>query len=500
MAPPGSRQALLLFNQEYWQIDSLDISGGTTYGVFVTGDKGWLHHIYLKNLYVHDVYGGTFKSKDNGLVIVGPSSMDVFFDDILIDGVDAARTNQWAGILVGGGKFPYKEDAPLNTNVHIRNSTVHDVYGDGIVLFRDAHSSIRTSAAWETGMQPTQDVGTPNAIWTWTCSDCVVAGNEAYVTDSPGVDGGAYDIDWDNADNTVERNYAHDTQGYCIAVFAAGYVTSNSKVSGNLCIDNGLSPRLGATAGAIYIYTWNGGVLRNVRFEDNTVRWNPQVPGAAPVVSNASVDGPPVAFENNVVESTSPLIYRIDKPFASADNKFSINGEPLFTVGDLRAVTLERLQSAGMEARSSVKPLKAIARAPSAQADAGIDPVLDGDGLLADEPRQQLLLLRSFGGQYGRDRLGVTVHLPRSAESEAEDDALGDLEDVYPGVLQTRHDIEGDGPLAGGSLSIVLSDGKRILNVQGSFDVTTVGRAVRAYLGAPDYSHMQSLEQPEGHR
>ena len=237
VAGGNDRQALLLFNQEYWQIDSLDVSGGSTYGVFVSGDKGTLHHIALKNLIVHDVKGGAMKNKDNGLVVVGPSSGDVFFDDVLVDSVIARHTNQWAGILVGGGNFPYAADAPLNTHVTIRNSSVEDVYGDGIVLFRDSDSVIETSTAWETGMQATQTIGTPNAIWTWTCTDCVVRDNEAFLTDSPGVDGGAYDIDWDNTRNTVERNYAHDTQGYCIAVFAAGYVTRQSVVRDNLCID-----------------------------------------------------------------------------------------------------------------------------------------------------------------------------------------------------------------------------------------------------------------------
>jgi len=121
VATANDRQALLLFNQQYWQIDSLDISGGNTYGMFVTGDKGTLHHIYLKNLYVHDVVGGGLKNKDNGLVVVGPSSINVFFDDVLVDGVIAAHTNQWAGILIGGGNFPYAADAPLNTQVTKQN-------------------------------------------------------------------------------------------------------------------------------------------------------------------------------------------------------------------------------------------------------------------------------------------------------------------------------------------------------------------------------------------
>ena len=489
----------MLSNQEYWQIDSLDLSGGNTYGVFITGDKGTLHHLHLKNLYVHDVHGGALKNKDNGLVVVGPSGPAAVFDDVLVDGVDAAHTNQWSGILVGGGSFAFPEGAPLNRNVRILNSTVHDVYGDGIVLFRDAHSSIRTSAAWQTGMQPTQDIGTPNAIWTWTCNDCAVTGNEAYVTDSPGVDGGAYDIDWDNQNNAVERNYAHDTQGYCIAVFGAGYVTSNSRVRNNLCIDNSVSPRMAATEGAIEIYTWNEGALRGVEFAGNTILWNPRVPGAAAIVCNAKVDGPPIVFANNTIESTSQLIYHIDHPFASAGNTFKLNGSPLFTVGDKQAVTLDKLQSAGMEMRSLVKPLKAATPASSAQAIATIDPVLDSDDLLADGPRAQLLLLRSFGGQYSSDRFKITVHLPRKAPSQAEANALSDLEDVYPGALHYVRDVDPEaGALAAGRLHIVSNDGTHILDTDGVFDVTAMGLAIRTHLGPPDYSHMQPLEQPGG--
>src|SRR6185437_6584381 len=65
VAAPSDRQVLELFNREYWQIDSLDLSGASKYGVFVSGDKGTLHHIYHKNLYVHNVRGGELKNKDN---------------------------------------------------------------------------------------------------------------------------------------------------------------------------------------------------------------------------------------------------------------------------------------------------------------------------------------------------------------------------------------------------------------------------------------------------
>ncbi len=37
VAPRQSEEALRLFNQQYWDIDSLDLAGGNTYGVFISG-------------------------------------------------------------------------------------------------------------------------------------------------------------------------------------------------------------------------------------------------------------------------------------------------------------------------------------------------------------------------------------------------------------------------------------------------------------------------------
>jgi hypothetical protein len=496
VAPSTARQALLLFNQQYWQVDSLDISGGNTYGVFVSGDNGTLHHLYLRNLYVHDVYGGAFKNKDNGLVIVGPSSINVFFDGVLIEGVDAARTNQWAGILVGGGSFPYKDDAPRNTNVQIRNSTVHDVYGDGIVLFRDAHSSIRDSAAWLTGMEPTQDVGTPNAIWTWTCDDCTVAGNEAYLTDSPGVDGGAYDIDWNDRHNMVERNYAHDTQGYCIAVFGAGYVTSDSVVRGNLCIDNALSPRMSASEGAIQLSTWNGGTIRGLSIEGNEIRWNPPVPGAAAIVAPADVGGQPIVLNGNTIESTSPLIYKIKTPWQSSANTYILDGQPEFSIGGKSRQTLTALQAQGMEVNSHIALPAPPQREDSLRMDAFISLAFDPyDRLLSSDTRAQLVVLRDLAGEYSPRRLKMTVHLPAAPADDAISNTLRDLNDVYPDSLRLIRDgAPFDASISGCVIRLLSPAGRLLQEWRGFQDAAILGGAIRKRLGAPDYSHMQPLE------
>jgi hypothetical protein len=491
IAPSTARQAFLLFNQQYWQVDSLDIEGGNTYGLFVTGDRGILHHLYLKNLFVTSVRGGKFKNKDNGLVVVVPSSMNVFFDDVLLDGVDAAHTNQWAGILVGGGSFPYKDNAPRNTNVQIRNSTVHDVYGDGIVLFRDAHSSIRTSAAWETGMQPTEDVGTPNAIWTWTCDDCTVADNEAYLTDSPGVDGGAYDIDWNDQHNIVENNFGHDTQGYCIAVFGAGYVTSDSLVRNNLCIDNGLSPRMAASEGAIQLSTWNGGLIRGLKIEGNTIEWHPRVSTGDPIVAPADVDETPIVFTHNTVESSEPSIYNIKTPWQSSDNTYILNREPMFTIGE-QELSLADLQSQGFEKSSRASPRVESKSATALRIDAVLDLALDADGLLAPEPRAQLVVLRTLAGLYGASRLHIAIHLAGDSSSQGEANARDDLNAVHPGALQFVRDASAKPPSI--EIRLLAEDGRLLNEWSGFQNAATLGGTVRAYLGTPDFLYSPAPE------
>jgi hypothetical protein len=489
VASVSDRQAFSLYNQEYWLVDSLDISGGNTYGVFASGDRGTLHHVYLKNLLVHDVMGGEMKSKDNGLVVVGPSGADVVFEDVVIDGVIAEHSNQWAGILVGGGNYAWKPDAPLNNHVIVRNSQVRDVYGDGIVLFRDTDGLIETSVAFETGMQPTETIGTPNAIWTWTCTDCVVRDNEAFLTDSPGVDGGAYDIDWDNTRNTVERNYAHDTQGYCFAAFAAGYVTRESLIRDNLCIDNGLSPRLAALQGAVYLHTWNDGTLRGLRIEHNTFVWNPPVATAAAIVDDAGTGGEPIVFTGNRIDSSVPNFYRAGAEFKPSDNcyEYSGPGSPRFSIGERLGVSMDLLKSAGMESGTA---LNRIAMPMPGAASLSIDAILpidlDSDGLLTPALRAQWVVLRSLASQYSLS-LKVTVHFVRTSQSVAIQNAISDL-DAAGAVQIVEEDAEDRKP----SSTIRLFSAGHVLIRQwsGFHNAAVLGGVVRGLLGVPQFAAM----------
>lgn len=499
VAPAAAVEALRLFNQEYWDIDSLDISGGTTNGVFISGDHGVLHHIHLENLAVHDVMGGDMKHKESGLVVISPGSANQHFDDVLVDGVTAWNTNQWVGILVGGGDLGYPPESDWSTNAVIRNSAIHDVQGDGIVLFRIRGGKIENSVAWNTGMQNTESIGTPNAIWTWMCDGCTVENNEAYLTDSPGVDGGAYDIDYGNTDNSVIDNYAHDTQGYCVAVFGAGFVTRRSTVRGNLCIDNSRSPRMTKYQGAIFLLTWNNGSIDGLTIENNTIYWNPLED--APALLNEATIVPGVAvFRNNTIESTAPWLTTSNTSLAFAQNHYTYfgNGTPKWTWGTHQYSGLGELQKGPHQEQGSSLTDRPLQDTPQFQASrlghwrlaCDLPVSLDPDGMIADKTLQQLVVLRSFNRQYRASGLQINLTLTAQDAALLRSPALGqDLQDLDLGAISVR--MQTDAGISQ-QITLVAPDGHVSAQWKGFAGPVELGLALRKALGEPVYAQMET--------
>lgn len=323
----GAEAAIKLFDQEGWHVENLEAVGGNPYGVLVSGAKGRLRHFRLTNLVVRDVTGQV-RTKSSGLVaILAPPELHM--EDVVLDGITAFRTTQWAGIIVRGGSCESRI-----RDVVVRNCIVHHVYGDGIVLFQVENGLIETSAAWLTGLNPSAETGTPNGIWTWRCRNCVVRFTEGFLTDSPGVDGGVYDIDWGNENNVVEHNYAHDAQGYCVSVFGAqNEVTVNSVVRYNVCVNNGRSPKLARRQGDFYVTTWDGGALDGLVVHNNTFYWSPPDDVPAVKVESAEFRGSrPNVFRNNVIFSAVPSLVHAAAPLRFEQNVYWHPGaaEPLW--------------------------------------------------------------------------------------------------------------------------------------------------------------------------
>lgn len=514
IADASAEEALRLFDQQYWDIDSLDLEGGTTYGVFISGTKGVLHHIHLSNLWVHDVHGGPMKNKDNGLVMFSPGSVDQHFDDVLVDGVTAWNTNQWAGIMIGGGNLGYPPESAWNTNAVIRNSTVHDVQGDGIVLFRVHGGRIDSSVAWNTGMQITQTVGTPNAIWTWLCDDCTVEGNEAYLTDSPGVDGGAFDIDYGNTKNSVINNYGHDTQGYCVAIFGAGYVTRHSVVRGNLCINNGRSPRMANYQGAIFLLSWNGGSIDGLTMENNTVYWNPYE-NAPALLNEGNIKAGTAVFRNNTIYSTAPWMVDSNTSLSFAQNHYNYfgAGAPEWRYGTQRFRSLALIQNGPHQEVASSFSQHELEQWPGVyEQNAGsvqtkhagaplhkrpptqgwvlsctLPVSLDQKGMMNDAALRQIVVLKSFSQQYRARGLQVRLQMTspdaRLFKTEAFHNAIIDL--ALAGITMAQD--------FGSALerTVLLMPGGNVAEQwEGFTGPSTLGLALRRWMGEPNYSQL----------
>lgn len=517
VAGKTDEEAFKLFGQEYWDVDSIEFSGGTLFGVYVSGEAGILHHIHLRNLVVHDVRGSEVKHKESGLIVISPGKVQQHFDDVLVEGVTAFGTDQWAGILVGGGNFGEVAEEDWSTHVVVRNSSVSDVYGDGIILFRVKDGLIDASAAWHTGMQPTQTIGTPNAIWTWMCKDCVVSNNEAFLTDSPGVDGGAFDIDYGNSRNSVINNYGHDTQGYCIAVFAAGYVTHDSVVEGNLCVSNGKSPRMARYQGAIFLYTWNNGVIENLRVEKNTVFWHP--PGKFPaLLSHGDIRGSERLFRKNEIYSSSPWMVDSYKNLTFQGNRYISCGSDhaTWTFDDKSYGTFEAYRNASGQDRGSSwtresPPVSCFPANPSPMAEPMASttgksgtpsqansssgwtivseiPVALEQGLLDSASLRQLVVLKNQFLQFRANglHLVITLGLPQGGAEESVQNAICDLS--MRGVEISMRAISDSSH----ARTRLLSPAGSVANEWKDFaGPTEIGLALRKALGSPRYSQLR---------
>jgi Right handed beta helix region len=473
---PGHEASFRLFNQEYWRVESIEFVGGQPRGVWISGDTGVLHQIHLKNIVVHHVTGELGDSKESGLILVSPGTATQRFDDVVIDGATAYNTTQWAGIMVGGVSFGYH--ATRSTNVVVRNSIVHDVQGDGIVLFRVNHGRIENSVAWHTGMQPTKTIGTPNAIWTWMCRDCTVQQNEAFLTDSPGVDGGAFDIDFGNSDNTVQYNYGHDTQGYCVAVFGAGSVTTNSVVRGNVCVNNGLSPRLARQQGALVLYTWDDGRLDGVRVEDNTIVWSPSI--EAPAVKNAAqFVGRPGIIRNNVIRTTNPT-------WISSRTSVELEHNVIEHMGLRESQSSDDVRASAEDNGSSDRWDLVSSLAPSLSEYGGqwllLSVIDEGEG-----SHSQVVMLRSAQKQFRAK--GLRVVLVGAVTADLAYD--WHLEDI-PLLPAAPGDIAGELP----TTLLISPDRKVERRWKGFVPPGELGMALRRHLGAPNFAQME----PEGRK
>lgn len=297
----GTKKALvsgtvMLYNQEYWQIQNLEITNsenlsdanaykkqGTAQrcGILVYTDiqERLLNHVVIKNNYVHDVQTEYYQKPNDssigglkavgGIIVLGhhlnpdgelvateKGKSRAAYDDVLIEGnvvrrvgLEGIRTKCNSNTSLSGNTF-FK----MFTNVIIRNNYLEDIAGDGIVLTEVKNGGIVENNISKQACNA--DYGTHNyaGIWSMYADNALFQYNEVYGIVYGYNDGEAFDIDMSCDNNLYQYNYSHHNSG---GFFLFMGDQTNSTVRYNISAnDGGGSKGTGADGGAGNKYTY----------------------------------------------------------------------------------------------------------------------------------------------------------------------------------------------------------------------------------------------------
>jgi len=303
---------ILLSDVEYYDLKNLAVRGSNKFAVDITGNTATkaLHHFHVIGLDISAVNYVAQTRSDSGLLWVFPNVKGETINDVLVDGVTAHDSTAGDGISIGlGNDWPC---GACGSGATVQNSVAHDVAGDGIVIYELSNGLMQNNVAYNSGKCTTCSGSTPVGLWTWNTNTTTAQFNESYLNHTWNGDGGGYDIDGDNVNNTYQYNYAHDNDGYCMAIydFGSAAITQNAVFRYNVCANNVQK----VTYGEIKIADWQGGALDTIQLYNNTFYYNPapiSLGNETEVVNaNASYTGNSF-FDNNVIYSLQPKMIRI---------------------------------------------------------------------------------------------------------------------------------------------------------------------------------------------
>jgi hypothetical protein len=178
-------------------------------GVHVVAENcGDLHHIYVRNLTIHDV-NGSFEDKVNGGIhysAVGDSKPSRFID-LRIEGNHIYRVDR-SGIFGWSTHWTRSKWYP-SLEVVIRNNVLDDIGGDGIVNVATDGALVEHNVV-SRASQRSQDYNV--GIWPFSADNTIVQYNEVYGTRGQH-DAEGFDSDWNSRNTIIQYNYSHDNEG-----------------------------------------------------------------------------------------------------------------------------------------------------------------------------------------------------------------------------------------------------------------------------------------------
>lgn len=328
--------AVYLVNQEYWEINNLEITNNAETaadrrGVHVAAyNVGTLHHIYLKNLHIHDVkgiYGQNDAEKRTGGIGIETNADDVVptrYDDILIEGCLIEYIDN-TGLFTDNpaGRSDYPQSANWTkrkfTNVRIRNNVIHHIAKNAMIIRCCEKGVVEYNVCYETALK-----GTGNTMYTSSCDGTVFQFNEGYLNRSPDFDGSMYDADLRSPNTVWQYSYSHDNS-HGLMWFYPNAADTGIIVRYNISQnDKGNLVAIRTDLQSAYIYN-------NVFYIDSTL---------SPTIINEQSGTPKYWYMNNIIyNNSSTAKYYFKNAKRTIDFNQFYGKHPLSEPGDMHKQT-----------------------------------------------------------------------------------------------------------------------------------------------------------------
>lgn len=249
--------AILLSNQEYWEIRHLELTSGAPaaqehrQGVLVLGSGAGrvFRHIVVGDCHIHDIWGllggrqqGIDSYTSTAILVASPRGAQVAtFDGVLIERNRIERVDRSAIIVWT------PTEAASATRVVVRHNRMQNLGGDAILILGSAGALVEYNVVDHAGLR----CGDPNvalpdgaegynacaaSIWMHTCERCIMQFNEVYDTNVQGTnqDGQAFDFDFGCRHCVLQYNYSrHNRGGWLLIMPTAEHNIARFNISEN---------------------------------------------------------------------------------------------------------------------------------------------------------------------------------------------------------------------------------------------------------------------------
>lgn len=222
-----------LFNQEYWEINNLEITndaaeGGDRRGVYLSASNyvgTVVDHLYVRNCHIHHIKGLVHQTSDSAkrtggviLEVIDDTPVPTRFNDIRIencvistvDNIGIALNNK-----VSVGDYPGTPawEARKFTGVLIRGNSINDVAKNAMIIrMTDETGLVERNVCWDTAYR----AFTGNTIFSRSARGTVFQYNEGYLNrageldPTKTADGSLYDADIQSPGCVFQYSYSHD--------------------------------------------------------------------------------------------------------------------------------------------------------------------------------------------------------------------------------------------------------------------------------------------------